>query len=341
MKMSKDDTLRHNVDQILASTERAANLVQSLLAFSRKQIISLQPVTLNGIVKRIEKLLLRLIGEDIDIKTILTEEDLTIMADPGQIEQVFMNLATNARDAMPNGGHLTVKTGFVNLDNVFITAHGYGKPGMYTFFTVTDTGAGIDDKTREKIFEPFFTTKEVGKGTGLGLSMVYGIIKQHNGYIDVYSAPKKGTTFVIYLPLIKAEVKELKPTEPPPTIGGTETILIAEDDEDVRKFTKHILEEFGYKAIEAVDGEDAINRFMENKDKIQLLMLDVIMPKKSGKDAYEKIKKLRPDMKALFMSGYSKDVLAKEGILEEGLNFVLKPISPTELLRKIREVLGK
>ena len=229
MKIKEDDPLRRNVDQILASSERAANLTQSLLAFSRKQIINLQPVKINEIVKRVEKLLLRIIGEDIELKTILNPppppfdkggqrgiEDLIVMADSGQIEQVLMNLATNARDAMPNGGSLTVETEIVELDEKYIKTHGYGEPGVYALISFTDTGVGMDEKTKERIFEPFFTTKEVGKGTGLGLSMVYGIIKQHNGYINAYSELGKGTTFKIYLPLTKAEVVEIKPTEPAP-----------------------------------------------------------------------------------------------------------------------------
>ena len=288
MKMSKDDTLRHNVDQILASTERAANLVRSLLAFSRKHIIDLKPVKLNETIKRVEKLLSRVISEDIEFKTILTDEDLTIMADSGQIEQVLMNLATNARDAMPDGGLITIETKLVELGEEYIETHGYGKPGMYALISVTDTGEGMDENIREKIFEPFFTTKEVGKGTGPGLSMAYGIIKQHNGYINVYSEFGKGTTFKIYLPLTTAEVEERKPTEPTITISGTETILLAEDDADVRTFTKSVLEEFGYTVIEAGNGEDAVKRFIENKDKVQLLLLDVIMPKKNGKEVYER-----------------------------------------------------
>jgi CheY-like chemotaxis protein len=275
------------------------------------------------------------------MKTMLTEEDLTVMADSGQIEQVLMNLATNARDAMPDGGSLTVETEIVELDEEYIKTHGYGEPGMYALISVTDTGAGIDEKTKERIFEPFFTTKEVGKGTGLGLAMVYGIIKQHNGYINVYSEVGKGTTFKIYLPLIKTEVKDKKPEVRPSSIGGTETILLAEDDADVRKFTKHILEEFGYKVIDAENGEDAINKFMENRDKIEILILDIVMPKKNGREVYEEIKKVKPEIKALFMSGYTANVIHEQGILEEGLNFVLKPISPTVLLRKIREVLEK
>jgi hypothetical protein len=235
----------------------------------------------------------------------------------------------------------TISTELVELDEEFLKIHGYGKPGEYALISVTDTGMGMDERTRERIFEPFFTTKELGRGTGLGLSVVYGIVKQHDGYINCYSKLGKGTTFKIYLPLIKSEVEKTNPIILPTPTGGTETVLLAEDDIDVRKFTKEVLEEFGYKVIEAVDGEDAIDRFMENKDRIQLLLLDVIMPKKNGKEVYEEIKKIIPEIKALFMSGYAANVVFKKGIIEKGLDFVLKPISPTKLLRKVRGVLDK
>lgn len=261
------------------------------------------------------------------------------MADSGQIEQVLMNLATNARDAMPDGGTLTISTEIVELDREYIMTSGYGKPGKYALISVADTGKGIDEKTKGFIFEPFFTTKERERGTGLGLAVVYGIVKQHNGNIDVYSELDKGTTFRIYLPIIEAEVEETKPKVISTPIGGKETVLIAEDNIDVRNYTKTVLEEFGYKVIEAVNGEDAINRFMENKDVIEFLLLDVIMPKKNGKEVYDAIKNVRPDIKALFMSGYAEDIIHRKGILEEGLNFVLKPISPQVLLKKIREVI--
>jgi CheY-like chemotaxis protein len=242
---------------------------------------------------------------------------------------------------MPDGGLLIIKTELVELDNEFIKEHGYGKLGMFARIVVADTGAGMDEETRRKIFEPFFTTKEVGKGTGLGLAIVYGTIKQHNGYINVYSTPGEGTTFTIYLPVIKVEIEETRLIEHAIPTGGTETVLVAEDDAEVRKLIKSILDGFGYAVIEAVDGEDAINKFMENKDRIQLLLLDVIMPKKSGKVVYEEIRQIRPDIKTLFASGYAMDIIQKIGILEEGLNFVLKPLSPKELLRKVREVLDK
>ncbi len=341
MKMGKDDdTLRTYVDAILTSSERAAALTRGLLSFSRKQIINPLPIDLNNIIKKSESLLSGVICEDIEFRTELTDKDLLIVADSGQIEQVLMNLATNARDAMPDGGILTINTERVELDNKYIKTHGYGKPGTYALLSVTDTGTGMDDETRERIFEPFFTTKEVGKGTGLGLAIVYGIIKQHNGYINVYSEKEKGTTCKIYLPLIKEKVKEEKPAEAP-LIGGTETVLVAEDESAVRLSLKLILEEYGFTVIEAVNGEDAIEKFMENKEKIQLLILDVVMPKKKGKEVYEEIKKVRPDIKAIFTSGYTEGTIHANGTLEKGLNFISKPVSPNDLLRKIREVLDR
>ncbi len=339
INMAKDDPLMAYVEQILSSSEKAANLTQQLLAFSRKQIISPRPVNLNEVIKRAEKLLLRLIGEDIEFKTILADKDLTVMADSGQIEQVLMNLATNARDAMPRGGLLTIETELVELDKEYMKTHAVEAPGIYARISVTDTGIGMDEKTRERIFEPFFTTKEMGRGTGLGLAIVYGIIKQHNGYINVYSEPGKGTTFRIYIPLIKPEFKEAESIVLPAPKGGTETILTAEDDAEVRRLTKEVLENFGYKIIEAVNGADAINKFIENKDRIQLLLFDLIMPKKNGKEAYEEIRKVMPDIKVLFTSGYTADIIHEKGILEEGINFIPKPVSPDDLLRKIREVL--
>ncbi len=211
MKMKEDDPLRTYADNILSLSDKAANLTQSLLAFSRKRIMNPCPANLNEIIKRIDYLLSRIIGEDIKLQTVLSEKDLIVMADSGQIEQVLMNLATNARDAMPKGGLLTIGTETLDIDEEFIKEHGFGNEGEYALISLTDTGAGMDRETREKIFEPFFTTKEVGKGTGLGLSMVYGIIKQHEGYINVYSEPGRGTTFRIYLPLIEAKVDEIKP----------------------------------------------------------------------------------------------------------------------------------
>ncbi|MFH1672234.1 MAG: response regulator [Pseudomonadota bacterium] len=342
MKMSEDDPLRADIDQILSSCHRAAHLTQSLLAFSRRQIIHPKPVRLNEIVERVSKLLLRLIGEDVVLKTMLADKDLTIMADSGQIEQVLMNLATNARDAMPEGGILSIGTELVNLDDMFIKMHGHNiKPGMYSLLSVTDTGAGMDEPTRKRIFEPFFTTKKLGRGTGLGLSIIYGIVRQHNGIVNVYSEPGKGTKFKIYLPMIVSVIEEIEEGALPPPRGGTETLLVAEDDKEVRGLMKVVLDRFGYKVIEAVDGEEAITKFKENKDKIDIAILDVVMPKKDGKAAYEEMKKLRPELKAIFSSGYGADIIDNKGILKEGVTFIRKPISPNDLLRKVREVLDE
>ena len=342
MKMGENDPLRRNAEQILLSSERAASLTHSLLAFSRKQIIHPKPVNLNEILRRTEKLLIKLVRADIELKTILADEDLIILADSNQIEQVFMNLAVNARDAMPDGGLLMIETERIEIDGEYKKTHGYGEPGAYALISVADTGLGIDEETKERIFEPFFTTKDIGKGTGLGLAIVYGIIKQHNGYINVYSEMGKGTAFKIYLPLSEKKAEKLNPVLEPPTITeGTETLLLAEDDAEVRKFTKYVLEESGYTVIEAEDGRDAVDKFIENKDNIQLLLLDVIMPGKNGKEVYDAIRKEKPGIKALFMSGYTANIIHKKGILDEGLDFVLKPVSPTQLLKKIRELLDR
>jgi len=341
MTMSEDDPLRHHVQQILSSSKRGVNLTQSLLAFSRKQILTPEPVDVNEIIESVKSLLSRLIGEDIELRTVLIEKPLTVMADSGQIEQVLLNLATNARDAMPDGGVLTISTGLSELDRGFLSTSSYGEPTAYALISVMDTGSGMDKVMKEKIFDPFFTTKEVGKGTGLGLSMVYGIIKQHNGYIDVSSEPGKGTTFKIYLPLSKPVIKKQKSKNLPMPEGGTETVLVAEDDEAVRMLIKSILEQYGYNVIEARDGNDTVKKFIENKDKVKFLLLDVIMPKKNGKEVYKEIKRIRPEVKALFISGYTADVMHKKGILEKGINFIAKPVSPDKLLRKVREVLDK
>jgi len=240
---------------------------------------------------------------------------------------------------MPEGGALTISTDIVRLDNDFIKDHGYGKTGMYAVIIVSDSGAGMDEKTKDRIFEPFFTTKEVGKGTGLGLSIVYGIIKQHNGFIVCKSNPGQGTTFTCYLPLVKASIHEERSSDVPLAKGGTETILIAEDDAEVRTLTKTILKEFGYTVIEAENGEVAVRKFMEHKDSIQLLLFDVVMPVKDGKEAYNEIKKIEPKVKSIFMSGYNQTGAVPKGGIEDSVAFLSKPLTPTMLLNKIREVL--
>ncbi len=338
MKMDDGDQSKVYVKQILASSEKAANLTQSLLAFSRKQVIELKPVKINTIINGIEKILQRLLTEDIDIRIALCPEDTTVMADSTQIDQVLLNLVTNARDAMPNGGQIVIETGITTLDGKFMKFHGYGNPGKYLLLSVSDTGVGMDEKTKEKIFEPFFTTKETGKGTGLGLSIVYGIVKQHNGYINVYAEPGKGTTFRIYIPTAKAGMEETE-CAPSDIRGGTETILLAEDSAEVRGLAKEMLVNAGYTVIEAIDGDDALHKFNGHRDAISLVILDVVMPKRNGKEVYEEIKKARQDIKALFTSGYTKDVVTAKGVHDGSLDFISKPLIPNEFLQKVRAVL--
>ncbi len=340
MNLDNSDPNRVYIDPILESSHKASILTQSLLAFSRKQVIELKPRKLNEIVQGVEKLLRRLLTEDIEFSVSLTSPDITVKADETQIDQVLMNLAANARDAMPKGGLLHIETRSVFLDEEFTKTHGFGKPGEYALISVTDNGTGMDRETKEKIFEPFFTTKEVGTGTGLGLSIVYGIIEQHGGHITVYSELQKGTRFTIYLPAVGEKVDQMVEVSRPAK-GGTETILVAEDNQAVRKLVKEVLTEKGYTVIEATDGDDAIRRFMDHKDEIDLLLLDVVMPKRNGKDTYEEIEKIKPHIKVLFTSGYTGDVVLTKGIHDEALNFISKPLSPNELVRKTREVLDK
>ncbi|HTZ19222.1 MAG TPA: PAS domain S-box protein, partial [Dissulfurispiraceae bacterium] len=314
-KLDDNDKRTADIEQILDAANRAAELIQGLLAFSRKQLMNPKPVNINDIVKRAEKLLARLIGEDIEVITEFAVDELFITGDAGRIEQVLMNLATNARDAMPLGGSLSIRSAAVQLDNSFIRYHGFGKPGNYALLCIADTGTGIKQQDIAKIFEPFFTTKEIGKGTGLGLAMVYGIIKQHDGYITVHSDVGKGTIFNVYLPAIEA----------PPAIGpaaaseqqiagGNETILVVEDDEALRLLFEAVLVPCGYKVLAARNGEEAVRKFAENKDDIQLVVMDMIMPKKSGMEACEEIQKICPDVKILFSSGYTADKITQDGL---------------------------
>jgi PAS domain S-box-containing protein len=342
MKMSKNDPLRVYLNRILDSSNKAAALVKSLLAFGRKQIMDPKPVEINSIIKNIANLLKRLIGENIELTIQLSEHDLVVVADEGQMEQVLMNLTTNARDAISDVGTVTISTGLTTIDEEFIKVHGYGEPGTYALITISDTGEGMDEQIREHIFEPFFTTKEKGKGTGLGLAMVYGIINQHNGYITCYSEPKTGTTFRIYIPLIKAIVEDQASLDIPPLPSGTETILLCEDDMDVRIAAHEVLTGAGYAVIESVNGEDALVNFSgQGANKVQLLITDVVMPRKNGKELYEEIKKLQPDIKVIFISGYPADHITGKGILETGMNFIPKPFLSHDLLNKVREVLDK
>jgi PAS domain S-box-containing protein len=341
-RMEADSLSKEQMNEVLTAAERAANLTKRLLIFSRKQVVEVKLINVNETILGIQKMLVRTIRENIDFKLDITDKTLAVMADTGQIEQVLMNLVTNARDAMPEGGHLTISTGLQELDNEYVAAYGYGKPGMYALITVTDTGHGIDAETQKKIFEPFFTTKGIGEGTGLGLAISYGIIKQHNGYIKVYSEPGQGTVFKIYLPLIEETAELDKKTEAAVSVkGGNETILVAEDDLSMRNLSRIVMESSGYSVITAEDGEDAITKFIENRDKIALVVLDMIMPKKSGKEACEVIRKVSPGIKILFASGYTMDIIKTKELTEAGFDFILKPFVPKDFLIKVREVLDR
>ena len=337
-QLERDNPLRQNLNQIMAASERAATLTNSLLAYSRKQVSNPRPMDLNQSVLKMEKFLERLIGEHIELVARLCREKVTILADSGQLEQVLMNLAANARDAMERRGCLIIGTGRIRIDQDFVRLHGYGAPGEFALLTVSDTGAGMDQETREKIFEPFFTTKESGHGTGLGLSIVYGIVKQHDGYINVYSEPGHGTTFNIYLPLCPEAQAAAEPQERS-SRGGTETILLAEDEMAVRALVKSVLSAQGYRVIEAGNGEDALAKFIEHREEIDLVILDVVMPKKNGKETYLDICEVKPQTRAVFISGYTADIIDKNGLAGQGLHLISKPLLPSQLLAKVRDVL--
>ncbi|MEA5113008.1 MAG: response regulator [Geobacteraceae bacterium] len=341
MKTEEESQLRHFASQILTSAERAAGLTKSLLTFSRKQIANLHQVNVNDTIEKIGSLLSRLIREDVEFKTELCYEPLNILADDGQVEQVLMNLVTNARDALPHGGGVTISTGTAFLDAEFIGGFGYGTPGSYARISVQDTGLGMDESTVEKIFEPFFTTKEPGKGTGLGLAIVYGIIKQLNGYVTVDSIPGKGTDFTIYFPLISAEGQKSERVSLPLLKTGKETILIAEDDDDVRRLDRELLEECGYTVIEAANGRQALDLFLKHRDKIDMVIFDVIMPKMNGREVFEEISRIQPDIKVLFISGYTGDILNANCGIDKEFDFLSKPLPPEELLTRVREILDR
>lgn len=328
-------------DQIIRAGERAANLTQRLLAFTRKQIISPRPIILDEIVRNIDKMLARLITEDIELKFHLEAADKFVMADADQMDQVLLNLVTNARDSMPHGGAIIIATCVVTLEDDFVKRHDQQNGGEYLLLTVNDNGVGINEDIKERIFDPFFTTKEVGKGTGLGLSMVYGIVKQHNGIIELDSEAGKGTTFRIYLPLIEPVIKKEQGKSPVFLQGNMETILVAEDDTAVMGLLKGLLEKNGYNVITATNGEEAVRKFIDHRDSIRLILLDVIMPRKNGKEVYDEIIGMRSDIKAIFMSGYTNDIIDWKGALQEDINLISKPVRPGDLLLKLREVLEK
>ncbi len=339
--LAESDPLRRNVDEIIKASERAASLTRQLLAFSRKQVMQPKVFDLNSVVSDLEKMLRRMIGEDIELRVNADSDLGNIKADPVQVEQVIMNLIINARDAMPKGGKLSIETANVYLDESYSREHVSVVPGDYVMLAISDTGCGMDEDTRQRIFEPFFTTKEQGKGTGLGLSTVYGIVKQSGGNIWVYSEAERGTTFKLYFPRVTAEAEEYRRAANTLEVpGGTETILLVEDADLVRTLARQVLETAGYRVFEAASGDAAIKICDNiNGDRIDLLLTDVVMPGMSGNDMSRILMVKQPGMPVLYMSGYTDDAIVQHGVLEAGINFLQKPFTPIALALKVREVL--
>jgi two-component system cell cycle sensor histidine kinase/response regulator CckA len=336
----EDDPVRDDLLEVKKAGERAASLTRQLLAFSRNQIMELKLLDVNRVVTELEKMLRPIIGENIDLEKVLAPDLFLTLADSGQIEQVLMNLVVNARDAMPDGGKLTIETCNVMLDDEYAAQHPGVKPGEYVALAVSDTGCGMDDETQSQIFEPFFTTKETGKGTGLGLSTVYGIIKQFGGNVWVYSEPGRGTTFKVYLPRrFKEDTPAPGVTDHPGRTVGTETILVVEDEEAIRSLVLRILGGAGYTVLTAVNADDALSASERHKGDIHLLLTDVIMPGMDGKTFVDRLRVLRPGIRVLYMSGYADNAIARHGVLESGNNFIGKPFAKEEIIRKVREVL--
>ena len=336
---ARDEKDREDLAQIEGAAERAAELTRQLLAFARRQIVQPRIVDLNALAANIEKMLRRVIGEDIELTTVPAHDLGAISADPGQVEQVLMNLAVNARDAMPSGGRLTIETANVTLSDSYAASHPEVTPGEYVMVSVTDTGIGMDRATLAHVFEPFFTTKPAGEGTGLGLATCYGIVKQAGGSIWVYSEPRKGTTFKVYFPRVQGmvAVEEKRPSKAAPR--GTETVLMVEDDAMVRRIALRILRAHGYTVHEADDAEQALARFEELGGRVDLLITDVIMPGTSGKDLADELHRRSPMLKVLYTSGYTENTIVHHGIVDAGVHFLAKPYVPAALIQRVREVL--
>jgi len=341
-ELQPGEPMRADVDEIHKAGVRAMELTRQLLAFSRQQVLQLQVLDVNHVIAGTEKMLRRLLGADVTLTILPAHGAWSIKADPGQLEQILMNLAVNARDAMPRGGKLLIETKNVELDEEYAELHHDVAPGPYVMLAVTDTGVGMDKETQARVFEPFFTTKAKGKGTGLGLSTVFGIVKQLGGHIWLYSEPDKGTTFKIYLPRA-AETAPVTArssvTVPPVPSRGHETILLVEDDDQVRGVAVGILRRQGYRVLEAPNAGEALMICEDHSARIHLLLTDVILPRVSGRQLAERLSAMRPDMKVLFMSGYTDDSVLQHGILESHVAFLQKPLTPDALTRKVREVL--
>jgi len=340
-RIPEGDKGHNHLDQASRATQRAATLTGQLLAFGRRQTLQPRYLYLNQVIEELLSMLNRLLGENVELKTVLEEGLRSVHADPSQVEQVLMNLCINARDAMPDGGRISIETHNVVIDQMYCAMHPWAQPGLYVLISVTDTGSGMDRKTLNQIFEPFFTTKEAGKGTGLGLATVYGIVRQHCGFIDVTSEPGTGTTFNVYLPEVSHPVDQVesKETGPQPLQAGKETILVAEDEEFVREWSEQILSDAGYTVLAAADGEEAVHLFEEHRSEIALALLDVVMPKMNGMEVCSALKTMKPEIGIIFCSGYSAEIIPPDYLAANGLQLILKPFEPFDLLRKIRETL--
>jgi CheY-like chemotaxis protein len=342
LELRDGDPLREKFEAIQKAGDRAANLTRQLLAFSRRQAVEMKVLDLNALIQDLEKMLLRVIGEDVELTLGLGKDLPRVKADPGQVEQAILNLVVNARDAMPSGGKLTIVTASRSVDQGGIIPPGGLPSGTQVMLAVRDTGMGITPEVKERIFEPFFTTKEKGKGTGLGLSTVYGIVKQSNGYIEIDSKPGHGTTFRIYLPPVDEPLEEAKEeAERGGLPGGQETVLVIEDEEEVRKLAGSILQKQGYRVLEASHGEEALCKAEEHKGPIHLLLTDVVMPKTNGPEIARRLKHLCPQMKILYMSGYLDNDNFTKVLPERWVSFLQKPFSVEGLIGKVREVLDR
>ena len=338
--LEADSSMRTDVEEIISAGRRAEDLTGQLLAFGRRQMLQTKVLNLNEVVQPLGKMLKRVIGEDIDLVTIVPEDVGNTEADPSQIEQVLMNLAINARDAMPDGGKLIIETASVMLDQQYADRHHDVKPGPYVMLAMTDTGSGMDEEAQEHIFEPFFTTKAEGRGSGLGLSTAYGIVKQHGGHIWVYSEPGEGTVFKIYLPRVDADAKGVPArADAMSTARGTETILLVEDEEAVLRVVRNMLEDQGYRVLTAPSPREAEQLFAKRSGEIDLLLTDVVMPGCSGPSLYERLVGVMPSLKVLYMSGYADNAIVRRRVLEAGASFLQKPFTAEALARKVREVL--
>lgn len=338
--LDPDNPLHQDLEQIKRASDRATLLTSRLLGFSRKQVVQLKVLDLNAVIAELDKMLRHLIGEDIKVSSVFGKELGRVEADPGQIEQIIMNLAINARDAMPQGGTFSIETANLDADEAFSRQHPDVQPGTYVMLTIGDTGYGMDEETVSHIFEPFFTTKGPDRGTGLGLSTVYGIVEQYGGAIEVDSNPGQGTVFRIYLTRVEEQVESSQPGEyPGASLRGHETVLLVEDEDEVRNLASRVLLQSGYTLLEARNGEEALLMCELHEGSIHLLVTDVVMPGMNGRELSERLVPLQPQVKVIYISGYTDDVVVHHGVSETNSAFLQKPFEPEVLARKVREVL--